>query len=76
MIDQYEADKGKAPKSFDDLVAERYLREIPVDPITEQKDWEPVTGPDVNSVEGEQGIVDVRSSSTDTSSEGTPYNEW
>jgi general secretion pathway protein G len=76
MIDQYAADKGKLPQSENDLVAEGYLRDIPTDPITEQKDWEWERGPDVNSVEGEEGIIEVRSSSTDTSSEGTPYNEW
>ena len=35
MIDQYAADKGKLPQSLDDLVNDGYLRELPVDPITE-----------------------------------------
>src|SRR5437867_4323886 len=38
LIDQYAADKGKLPQSLDDLVSAGYLREVPVDPITEQKD--------------------------------------
>src|SRR5688500_15350254 len=34
LLDQYGADKGKLPQSLDDLVAERYMREVPVDPIS------------------------------------------
>ena len=76
LIDQYAADKGKLPQSLDDLVTEGYMREIPVDPFTGQKDWAPTTGEDPNSDEGEQGMVDVHSSSSEVSSEGTPYSEW
>jgi general secretion pathway protein G len=35
LIDQYTADKLKAPQSLQDLVTAGYLREIPKDPITE-----------------------------------------
>lgn len=76
LLDQYAADKGKLPQSLDDLISERYMRELPVDPITGEKDWTVVTGEDPNSGSGEQGVVDVHSASPDTSSEGTPYSEW
>lgn len=76
LLDQYAADKGKLPQSLDELVSEGYLREIPVDPFTGQKDWTVVTGDDPNSTGGEQGVTDVHSASTDVSSEGTPYSEW
>ncbi len=76
LLDQYAADKGKLPQSLDDLVSAGYMREIPQDPITGQREWTLVPGEDPNSSEGEQGIVDVHSTSTDASSEGTPYNEW
>jgi general secretion pathway protein G len=76
LLDQYAADKGKLPQSLDDLVTEKYMRELPVDPLTGQKDWQVTTGEDSNSTSGEQGVVDVHSASTDTSSEGTPYSEW
>src|SRR5215469_2564461 len=39
MIDQYAADKEKLPQSLDDLVSAKYLREVPIDPITGDKDW-------------------------------------
>ena len=76
LLDQYAADKQKLPQSLDDLVTEGYMRELPVDPITGQKDWTTTTGDDPNSTEGDQGVVNVNSASTDISSEGTPYSEW
>jgi general secretion pathway protein G len=76
LLDQYAADKGKLPQSLDDLVTEGYMRELPLDPFTQQRDWTTTTGEDPNSTDGEQGVVDVHSASTDVSSEGTPYSEW
>ena len=34
-IDQYYADKNKYPSSLDDLVTDGYMREVPIDPITQ-----------------------------------------
>lgn len=76
LLDQYAADKGKLPASLEDLITERYMRELPVDPITGEKNWTVETGEDPNSTSGESGVVNVRSASPDTSSEGTPYSEW
>jgi general secretion pathway protein G len=76
MLDQYAADKGKLPQSLDDLVSEGYLREMPVDPMTEKREWNTTNGSDPNSTEGGQGITDVHSTSSDQSTEGTPYSEW
>ncbi len=74
VIDQYTYDKEIPPQSLADLVDEGYLREIPIDPITNSRDtWELIneTGPT-----GESGLFDVRSGSDKTSLTGTPYNEW
>jgi general secretion pathway protein G len=76
LIDQYAADKGKLPQSLDDLVTAGYMRDVPLDPITETKDWSVVTGEDPYSTEGGSGITDVHSSSTETSLDGRPYSEW
>ncbi len=77
VIDEYTYDKAKAPQSLEDLVREGYLRQIPVDPITGQADWEIIMEDAVTSVnQTEPGIFDVRSRSTARSLEGTPYNEW
>jgi general secretion pathway protein G len=76
LIDQFAADKGRLPQSLDEVVSEGYMREVPVDPFTGNKDWALTTGEDPNSSEGGQGVTDVHSASADTSTEGTPYSEW
>ena len=76
-IDNFTMDKQAAPQSLDDL-APQYLHVIPVDPITNSKDWVPV----VDSVvltpdQASSGITDVHSSSDKVSPfENTPYNTW
>ncbi len=76
LIDQYAADKGKLPASLDDLVSAGYMREIPVDPITDAKNWNVTMGDDPTSTEGGQGITDIHSASTETSLDGAAYSEW
>ncbi|HYE16095.1 MAG TPA: type II secretion system protein [Pyrinomonadaceae bacterium] len=77
MIDQYAADKGKLPQSLDDIVTAGYLHEIPTDPMTDQKDWQVEFGDDPGATDASQGVVQVRSSSGELSSDGqTRYNEW
>ena len=75
-IDQYYADKGRYPESLEALTEQGYLRRIPVDPMTGNTDWEVVPAePDPDDPDA-SGIYDVKSSSTATSTNGTPYNEW
>jgi general secretion pathway protein G len=76
LIDQFAADKGRLPQSLDEIVSEGYMREVPVDPFTGQKDWALTTGEDPNSLEGAQGVTDVHSASAETSTEGNAYSEW
>src|SRR5262249_14310406 len=63
-IDNYTLDKEAAPQSLDDLQQAGYIRRIPEDPITHQRDWQTVFGdtvltPDQVTV----GIEDVHSNS-------------
>jgi len=76
LIDQFAADKGRLPQSLEEIASEGYMREVPVDPFTGQKDWAITTGEDSNSLQGETGMTDIHSSSAEISTEGTPYNEW
>ena len=76
-IDNFTLDKQAAPQSLDDLQQAGYLREVPVDPITSKKDWDPqydnvVMSPDQVTT----GITDVHSHSAETALDGTPYNTW
>jgi general secretion pathway protein G len=75
-IDQYATDKGKLPQSLDDLVSGGYLREKPVDPITEKAEWEEIMGEDVNSIDGGQGLKDVRSLADGEDGDGKRYGTY
>lgn len=77
-IDHYTLDKQDAPQSLDDLKREGYLREVPIDPMTQAPDWVPEFGPVVLSPEQTStGMVNVHSNSGKVSKfDGTPYNEW
>jgi len=77
-IDNYTLDKQAAPQSLDDLQQAGYLREVPVDPITQTKDWVAVFDNVVMSPDQvTTGMVDVHSSSDRTSPfEGTAYSTW
>ena len=77
VIDQYTLDKQKAPQSLDDLVTAGYLRQVPLDPMTKQPNWE-VKEEDVTMAVDQQdpGIDDVHSSSNGIASDGTTYSTW
>lgn len=75
-IDQFSADKGKLPQSLDELVTERYLREKPMDPLTETREWQEIQDEDPNSTEGEQGLGDVKSTAEGEDGDGKKYDEY
>jgi general secretion pathway protein G len=76
-IDQFYADKGRYPASLDELREQGYLRRVPNDPITGAPDWELVFAePDPDNPADQPGVYDVKSASTATALNGTPYNEW
>lgn len=74
-IDQYTADKGKMPQSIEDLVQAKYLSEMPIDPITEKAEWEPVEGDDPNN-DNERGLKDVKSRAQGQDSDGVDYSKY
>ena len=72
-IQQYYADKGKYPETLETLATERYLRKVPIDPITERADtWIVVPPPDGT----QSGVFDVRSGAPGNGRDGTPYRDW
>ena len=77
-IDQYYADKNKYPNSLDDLVSEKYMRAVPVDPFTTQTDtWQTTTSePDPSNPSLETGISNVKSGSDQTGLDGSRYADW
>lgn len=76
-IDNYTLDKQQAPQSLDDLVNAHYLREVPVDPITRQREWSTHFGDTVMTPEQTgSGIDDVHSNSDQVGTDGRPYSQW
>jgi general secretion pathway protein G len=73
-IDQYTTDKGKLPQSLNDLVEAKYLQEVPMDPITEKREWNEIQGEDSLSPDGGSGLVNVKSSAEGTDSEGNSFD--
>ena len=38
-IDKFYGDQGRYPETLDELVAKRYLRSVPIDPVSETSNW-------------------------------------
>lgn len=64
-LDKFYGDRGRYPDTLEDLVTQRYLRAIPVDPFTEAPNWVVVAPKD--SAKG--GVIDVQSTLTDSRGE-------
>jgi general secretion pathway protein G len=77
-IDQYYSDKGQYPSSLQDLVSQKYLRSIPVDPFTNSADtWREVPAePDPTNPTVQSGVYDVKSGSELKALDGTNYSDW
>lgn len=70
-IDQFAADRGRPPASLAELVGERYLREIPEDPLTRRRDsWVELQPADGG------GLADVRSGAAGRDRDGGLYADW
>jgi general secretion pathway protein G len=69
-LDKFHGDTGRFPESLDELVKKRYIRALPVDPITERADsW--VTVPDPKG-----GIGDIKSGAPGKDANGVAYADW
>jgi general secretion pathway protein G len=72
-ISRYHADKGKYPETLDALAADKYLRKVPVDPMTETAaTWVVVPPADPQKT----GVYDVRSGAQGKGIDGTEYAQW
>jgi len=72
-IGKYYGDKGKYPESVEALATEKYLRKVPLDPITESAStWVAVAPEDPQK----GGVFDVKSGAQGKATDGTTYGEW
>jgi len=74
-IDQFAADRGRYPDSLDELVASRYLRDLPEDPLTGRRDsWVGLAPAPDSLLAG--GLWDVRSGAAGRHRDGGLYADW
>jgi len=72
-ISKYYADKGKYPETLDSLALDKYLRKVPLDPITESATtW--VVVPPEDPLKG--GVFDVKSGAQGKGLDGSEYSQW
>lgn len=77
VIQEFTLDKQRAPQSLEEISQAGYLKEIPIDPCTNQRDWAVVQEDVLMAVDQNQpGINDVHSICPLRSSDGKPYSEW
>lgn len=72
-LDQYFGDHGKYPDELATLVAAKYLRSLPLDPITESAATWTLVAPDTPE---KGGVFDIRSGAPGSGANGTPYSDW
>ena len=72
-IDKHRADTGRLPETLQRLVEGRYLRSIPIDPVTDSAtDWVAVAHPDGATL----GVYDVRSGARGQARDGSRFDTW
>jgi len=75
-IDQYNTDKGRLPESIESLVEAQYLREMPIDPITEKAEWDEIRGEDPMSAEAQEGLKNVKSLADGKDMDGKDFKDY
>jgi general secretion pathway protein G len=72
-LDRYYADKGHYPETLEELVENKYLRSVPVDPITESdQTWMLQSSADPSV----KGIADVKSGAQGQAHDGRDYESF
>src|SRR5688572_16332115 len=72
-IGKYYADKGKYPETLDALASDKYLRKVPLDPITESATtWLVLTPEDPQK----SGVFDVKSGAQGKAQDGSEFSTW
>ncbi|WP_418119362.1 type II secretion system protein [Variovorax sp. 350MFTsu5.1] len=70
ILDKFHADKGRWPKTLEELVEQRYLHAVPMDPVTESRtSW--ILLPSQNTEE--TGIAGIKSGAPGATKDGRLY---
>ena len=70
LLDKYHADKGRYPDQLADLVSQKYIVVLPMDPVTESNEtWQSVMSTDAD----QPGVADVHSGAPGADNAGNSY---
>lgn len=72
-LDKYYGDNGKYPDTLEDLTRRRYLRSLPMDPITGFATTWLIVPPDMPE---KGGVFDIRSGAQGNARDGSEYKDW
>lgn len=74
-LDKFAADKGRYPDTLQQLVQDRYLRQVPEDPLTgSAQSWVTLPPPAGADLSGQ--VADVRSGAAGRAPDGSLYADW
>ena len=72
-IDKFYGDNDRYPSSIAELVTKKYLRALPVDPVTESAETWVTQAPSSDTA----GLVfDIKSGAAGTAKDGSAYADW
>jgi general secretion pathway protein G len=72
-VDKFYGDQARYPYTLEELTERKYIRTIPVDPLTESaKTW--IIVPPSDDTPG--GLYDLHSGATGTAMDGSNYGDW
>lgn len=74
-IDKFHADRARHPANLQELVTERYLRALPLDPVTDRPDTWVVIGSGRRAAALDV-VSDVRSGAPGVARDGSLYAQW
>ncbi len=72
-IDKFHADHARYPQDLAELVSRKYLREVPLDPLTDRADTWILVSPRSGLA---RGVFDVKSGAPGAARDGSPYASW
>jgi general secretion pathway protein G len=72
-LDKFKADTGRYPETLDELVERKYLRAVPVDPVSESNTTWLLIAP----TDGSKGeVFDIRSGARGQGRDGRSFGDW
>ena len=72
-LDKYYGDMGKYPDTLEMLISKKYLRKLPIDPITESTATWIIVQPEMQD---KGNVFDIRSGAPGNATDGTAYGDW